>query len=55
MAASGTSKEALMLHVLLHDFGEPVACVNMCADNQGALKVLKHPISSSRTKHIDVR
>jgi hypothetical protein len=53
MAASGASKEALWLH-MLHDFGRSLACVNMCADSRGALKVLKHPISSSRTKHIDV-
>jgi hypothetical protein len=54
MAASGASKEALWLRMLLHDFGQPLACVNMCADNQGDPKVLEHPISSSRTKHIDV-
>jgi hypothetical protein len=54
MAVPGASKEALWLRMLLHDFGQPLASVNMCADNQGALKVLKHPISSSRTKHIDV-
>jgi hypothetical protein len=54
MAAPGASKEALWLRMLLHDFGQPLACGYMCADNQGALKVLKHPISSSRTKHIDV-
>jgi hypothetical protein len=54
MAASWASKEALWLRVLLHDFGQPLACVNMCMDNQGALKVLKHPISISRTKHKDV-
>lgn len=28
--------------------------VKIWSDNQGALKLLKHPITSTRSKHIDV-
>lgn len=48
-------KEALWLRKLLSDFGmylsEPV---QLWGDNQSALKLLKHPVSSARSKHIDV-
>jgi hypothetical protein len=54
MAASRAAKEALWLRKLLRDFYYDINCVPMFVDNPGAIKVIKHPIASSRTKNIDV-
>ena len=54
MAAAAGVKEALWLRKLMADFGKPVKTVNIYGDNQAALKLLKHPIASIRSKHIDV-
>ena len=39
---------------LLDSFGIYTATINIWADNQSALKMLKNPIASTRIKHIDV-
>jgi hypothetical protein len=49
MVASSAAKEALWLCKLLRDLQCDINCVVMLADNQGATKVIKHPIASSRT------
>ncbi len=49
MASAQAVREALWLKKLLGDFGMPIY-----TDSQGALKLLKHPIASIRSKHIDV-
>ena len=54
IAAAQATKEALWLRVLLNDLGVPVTTFQIQADNQSALKLLKNPISSMRSKHIDV-
>lgn len=54
IAAASATKEALWLHSLLKALGRPVATIDIKCDNQGAIKVMKHPIASKRTKHIDV-
>jgi hypothetical protein len=54
VAASSTVKEALWLRNLLADMGAACSTVNIYGDNQAALKLLRNPISSVRTKHIDV-
>lgn len=54
MAASAGTKEALWLRKLLPEFGINVETIEMYDDSQGALQLLKHPIASSRSKHIDV-
>jgi hypothetical protein len=54
MAAAAAVKEALWLRKLMQDLGCGVSCITVKDDNQGALKILKHPISSARSKHIDV-
>lgn len=54
MAASAAVKEALWLKHLLNDFGITTGTVSILGDNQSALKLLRNPISSGRTKHIDV-
>jgi len=54
MSAAAAIKEALWVKNLLADFGRDITPVKMLGDNQSALKLLKNPISSLRTKHIDV-
>jgi hypothetical protein len=54
MSAAAAVKEALWLRKLLSDFGKTTPTVNIYGDNQAALKLLKHPIASLRSKHIDV-
>ena len=55
MAAAHAVKEALWLRKLLADFGKGGGkAVQLWCDNQAALKLLKHPIASNRSKHIDV-
>ena len=54
MAAAHAVKEALWLRKLAHDLRIEVAPISIQADNQSAIKLLKNPISSMRSKHIDV-
>jgi hypothetical protein len=54
MAAAAAVKEALWLRQLFKDFGIDTGVVTIMADNQAAIKILKNPISSLRSKHIDV-
>ena len=55
MAAASAVKEALWLKKLFAAFGQDVAPVHMFCDNQAAIKLIKHPIASMRSKHIDVQ
>jgi Reverse transcriptase (RNA-dependent DNA polymerase) len=55
MAAASAVKEALWLRKLFAAFGMDVTPVRMFCDNQAALKLIKHPIASMRSKHIDVQ
>ena len=54
MAAGQAVKEALWLRKLFGDFGVEAKSVSLLGDNQGALSLLKHPIASAKSKHIDV-
>jgi hypothetical protein len=54
MSAAAAVKEALWLRKLLSDFGKATPTVKIYGDNQAAIKLLKHPIASLRSKHIDV-
>jgi hypothetical protein len=54
MAAAAAVKEAMWLRNLLADFKIDETPVKILADNQSAIKLLKNPISSQRSKHIDV-
>ena len=54
IAAAQTIEEALWLRGLLGDLGIVVNTFPIMADNQSALKLLKNPVSSNRSKHIDV-
>jgi hypothetical protein len=54
MAAAAAVKESLWLRKLLTDFDVDISTVDILADNQSAIKLLRNPISSMRSKHIDV-
>ena len=56
MAAAYAIKEALWLKTLLSEFGLDTRSnpITIYADNQSAIKLLKNPIFSMRSKHIDV-
>ena len=54
MAAAQAVKEALWLRTLLCSFGIKVGAMKIYCDSQGAIKLLKHPIASIRSKHIDI-
>ncbi len=53
MSAAAAVKEGLWLRKLMADLGRPTA-IKIFADNQSAIKLLRNPISSLRSKHIDV-
>jgi hypothetical protein len=55
MAAAEAVKEALWLRPLLTDLGiQGANCIPIRADNQSAIKLLRNPLTSKRSKHIDV-
>ena len=54
MAAAHAVKEALWLRKLLSDLGLQPGTMTIKADNQSAIKVIKNPVLSARSKHIDV-
>jgi hypothetical protein len=55
MAAAAAVKEAMWLRTLMNDLGVPVSGgVHIFTDNQASLTLLKNPISSQRSKHIDI-
>jgi hypothetical protein len=54
MAAAHCIKEALWIRKLLDDLQLPNPAIVIQCDNQGAIKLLKNPVFSIRTKHIDV-
>ncbi|KAF8072704.1 Retrovirus-related Pol polyprotein from transposon TNT 1-94 [Scenedesmus sp. PABB004] len=54
LAAAAAVKEALWLRNLLRELGLHINTVHIHADNQSAIKLLLNPMSSSRSKHIDV-
>lgn len=54
MAAASAIKEALWMRRLLSELGQDIGTIDIKADNQSAIKLLKNPIISMRSKHIDV-
>jgi hypothetical protein len=54
VAAASAAKEGLWLKTLLSDFTGNIKPVKLYVDNQGALKLIHHPHSHQRTKHIDI-
>lgn len=54
MAAASAVKEALWLRNLLTDLGLSYPTISIKADSQSAIKLLKNPVFSMRSKHIDV-
>ena len=54
MAAAYVTKEALWLRTLLSELNMEMDTININADSQSAIKLLKNPVFSMRSKHIDV-
>lgn len=54
MAAAAAVKEALWLRKLATALKIKTGPIGIYSDNQGAIKLLRNPISSLRSKHIDV-
>ena len=54
MAAASATKEGLWLRKLLNDLQLDITIITINADNQSAIKLLKNPVLSMRSKHIDV-
>ena len=54
IAAGLAVREALWMRQLMSDLSIAVGCVTIMGDNQSALKLLRNPIASVRSKHIDV-
>jgi hypothetical protein len=54
MAAGSAVKEALWIRKLLESLSINMPTVDIHCDNQSAIKLLRNPIFSMRSKHIDV-
>ncbi len=54
LSAGQAVKEALWFRKLGADLGLNLGHVQIYCNNQGAIQLLKHPITSQRSKHIDV-
>lgn len=54
MAAASATKEGLWLRKLFHSLDTPLTTIDINCDNQSAIKLLRNPIFSVRSKHIDV-
>ena len=54
MAEAQAAKEALWVRKLLGDLGVAAPRIKILADNQSAIKLANNPVTSARSKHIDV-
>ncbi len=54
MAAAQATKEGLWLRLLFAELRQHVGILQVFSDNQAAIKLLQNPISSNRSKHIDI-
>jgi hypothetical protein len=54
MAAAAATKEALWLRKLMFNLRLDVPTITILDDNQSTIKLLKNPVTSQRSKHIDV-
>jgi hypothetical protein len=54
VAASTAARDAIWFDKLLFEMGIRASPVQLYGDNQGALKLIRNPITSMRSKHIDV-
>nr|AAB51275.1 reverse transcriptase, gag, polyprotein [Volvox carteri f. nagariensis] len=54
MAAASATREAVWLRKLMRDLGYEVRAVEIKDDSQGAIALIRNPITSERSKHIDV-
>jgi hypothetical protein len=55
MAAAAGAREMLWMKILCADLGLLLGQVRLQCDNQACIKIIKNPISSARSKHIDIQ
>jgi hypothetical protein len=55
MAAFAACQEAMWVKLLMADLRMPVKCVTICGDNQPMLHLLKQPVMSAASKHIEIK
>jgi transposase InsO family protein len=55
MAMCAAIQEGVFLRKLLHEVGFPQSSTPMLEDNQGCIALGNNPITSSRSKHIDIK
>jgi hypothetical protein len=55
MAACAATQEAVHLRLLLREIGMPQQCTVIFEDNQPCIHIASNPVTSERSKHIDVR
>ena len=55
MALAEATKEAIWLKSLLGELGENVETVPLHEDNQACIRLAEAPVTSQRSKHIDIR
>ena len=56
MALTAATQEALFLNMIVKDFSlltSSLVCIH--GDNQGAIALVKNPVSHNRSKHIDIK
>ena len=54
MSAASATREAMWLRTLMADFDLGIGAVRIWDDSQGAIGLIRNPIMSDRSKHIDV-
>ena len=54
MSAASAVKEGVWLRKLFYSLDIPISTIDIYCDNQSAIKLLKNPIFSVRSKHIDI-
>ena len=56
MALTAATQEAVFLSMLVKDFGlESSQPVSIYGDNQGAIALVKNPVTHNKSKHIDIK
>ena len=56
MAAGDTTKEVLWARQVMQELHRPQACTTvLLCDNEPAINMASHPVTSARSKHIDIR
>ena len=55
IAVSEAAREATHLKILMEELGFPQGAIRIYEDNQPCIQIAENPVTSSRSKHIDIR